>query len=119
MTTTKKEEIESKNAVAAVQAADQKVEEIRAKKLADKAKRHEETLKKHPKIGSKLNWLDDNKWKIAGGVATGGILTIASYVAGEHDLFGFKKRREAKAAEQAKVIDITEESETAPFNTEA
>ena len=110
MAGTKKEEIESKNAVEAVKAADAKVDEIKAKKAADKAKRHEETLKKHPKIGSKLNWLDDNKWKIIGGVATGGILTVAGYVAGENDLFGFKKRKEAKLAAQA--IDITPESES-------
>jgi hypothetical protein len=113
--TTKVEEIESKNAVAAVQAADAKVEEIKAKKAADKAKKHQERLEKHPKLGKAINWMDDHKWQVAAGAATGGVSFAAGWFG--HKIFDKKKAEQSAAA----AIDVTpvEESETAPFDTEA
>ena len=113
--TTKKEEIEVKQAEAAVKAADAKVEEIKVKRLADKAKKHEERLQKHPKLGKAINWIDDHKWTVVAGVATGGASFAAGWVG--HKIFD-KKKAEKAAAE---AIDITpeEESNEAPFDTEA
>ena len=111
---TKKEEIEKNAAIAEVQAADKKVEELKAEKAAKAAAKDAEILEKHPKIGSKINWVRHNKWKLALGVATSGASFAAGWVA--HKVFG--KKDDGPAIE---AIDITpeEESETAPFDTEA
>ena len=110
---TKKEELESKNAIAEVQAAEKKVEDLKAKRLADKAKKHEERLQKHPKLGKFVNWMDDHKWEVVAGAATGGVSFAAGW-------FGHKflaNKQDEKAA--AIATDITpEESNEAPV-TEA
>lgn len=111
MANTKKEEIEQQVAVAKVIEADKKVEEIKVKRLADKAKKHEERLQKHPKLGKAINWIDDHKWTVVAGVATGGASFAAGWVG--HKIFD-KKKAEKAAAE---AIDVTPESETeAPFD---
>ena len=110
---TKKEEIESKNAIAEVKKADEKVEELKAKKAADKAKKHEERLQKHPKLGKAINWVDDHKWQIAAGAATGGVSFAGGWFA--HKFFGKKDDEPAIEAEVAP----TEETNEAPFDTEA
>ena len=114
MANTKKEEIEKNAAVAAVNAADKKVEEIKAKKLADKAKKHEERLQKHPKLGKFVNWMDDHKWEVVAGAATGGVSFAAGWFG--HKIFSDKKAEEAAAV--ATDVTPTEEPE-APFETEA
>lgn len=101
MANTKKEEIEQQVAVAKVVEADKKVEEIKAKKAADKAKKHEERVAKHPKLGKAINWMDDHKWQIAGGVATGGVSFAAGWFG--HKFFSSKKDEAAAVA----AIDIT------------
>lgn len=109
-----KEKAEKELAVAEVQKTEAKVEELKAKKLADKAKKHEERLQKHPKLGKAINWVDDHKWQVVAGVATGGASFAAGWVG--HKIFD-KKKSEAAAAEATDVtIDLTNE---APFNTEA
>ena len=110
MASTKKEEIESKNAIAEVQAADKKVEELKAKKAADKAKKHEERLQKHPKLGKAINWVDDHKWQVVAGAATGGVSFAGGWFAHKF----FSKKDEEPAIE---AIDVTPESESeAPFD---
>lgn len=106
MAGSKKEEIEAKQAEAAVQAADKKVEELKAKKAADKAKKHEERLQKHPKLGKAINWVDDHKWQIAAGAATGGVSFAGGWFA--HKFFAAKKDEEAASV----AVDITPESES-------
>ena len=110
---TKKEEIESNNAIAEVKKADEKVEELKAKKAADKAKKHEERLQKHPKLGKAINWVDDHKWQIAAGAATGGVSFAGGWFA--HKFFGKKDDELAIEAE----VTPTEETNEAPFDTEA
>lgn len=78
---TTKEKIEATVAVNAVAEADAKIAKIKADKEAAEAAKDAETLAKHPKIGSKLNWLRHNKWKVVGGVATGGAGFVAGWVA--------------------------------------
>lgn len=109
---TKKEEIEAKNSVAEVHKAEKKVEELKAKKAADKAKKHTERVEKHPKLGKAINWIDDHKWQVAAGAATGGVSFAAGWFG--HKFFGKKAEEPAIEAETP-----AEESETAPFNTEA
>lgn len=110
---TKKEEIEKNAAIAEVQKADAKVEELKAKKAADIAAKDAEILEKHPKIGSKINWVRHNKWKLVAGAATGGASFAAGWFA--HKFFGKKDDEPAIEAE----IAPTEESNEAPFDTEA
>lgn len=110
---TKKEEIEKNAAIAEVQKADAKVEELKAKKAADIAAKDAEILEKHPKIGSKINWVRHNKWKLVAGAATGGASFAAGWFA--HKFFGKKDDEPAIEAE----ITPTEESNEAPFDTEA
>lgn len=110
---TKKEEIESKSAIAEVQKADAKVEELKAKKAADIAAKDAEILEKHPKIGSKINWFRHNKWKLVAGAATGGASFAAGWFA--HKFFGKKDDEPAIEAE----VTPTEETSEAPFDTEA
>lgn len=114
MANTKKEEIEKNAAVAKVEEADKNVEEIKAKRAADKAKKHEERLQKHPKLGKAINWIDDHKWQIAAGAATGGV----SFAAGWFGHKFFDKKKEETAA--ANAIDITpDESESTELPFEA
>lgn len=110
---TKKEEIEAKNSVAEVQKAEKKVEELKAKKAAEAAAKDAEILEKHPKIGSKINWVRHNKWKLVAGAATGGVTFAAGWFS--HKFFGKKAEEPAIEAE----ITPVEESEAAPFDTEA
>lgn len=110
---TKKEEIEKNAAIAEVQKTEKKVEELKAKKVADKAKKHEERLQKHPKLGKAINWIDDHKWQIAAGAATGGVSFAGGWFA--HKFFSKKDEEPAIEAE----ITPTEESNEAPFDTEA
>ena len=112
--TTKKEEIEAKSAVAEVQKAEAKIEELKAEKAKKEAEKDAEILAKHPKIGSKINWVRHNKWKIAGTAATGGAFALGWF---GHKFLSSK----ARGARTVEELDITpeEESETAPFNTEA
>lgn len=113
MANTKKEEIEKQVAVQKVVEADKKVEEIKAKRAADKAKKHEERLQKHPKLGKVINWCDDHKWEMIAGAATGGV----SFAAGWFGHKFFDKKKEETAA--ANAIDITpnesESTEEPPF----
>lgn len=104
-----KEKVEAEVKVAEVKAADAKVEEIKAKRLADKAKKHEERVAKHPKLGKAINWVDDHKWQVAGGIATGGVSFAAGWFG--HKFFD-KKKAEAAVAE---ATDVTPED--APFET--
>lgn len=114
MAGTKKEEIESKNALAEVSKAEAKVEEIKAEREAAKAKKHADRIAKHPKLGPKINWIDDNKFKIGAFVLTGGASFAAGWIGKK--LFD-KKKLENSAAE---AVDVTEEGpDEAPFNTEA
>lgn len=110
MAGSKKEELESKSAIAEVQKADAKVEEIKAKKAADKAKKHEERLQKHPKLGKAINWIDDHKWQIAAGAATGGVSFAGGWFA--HKFFG--KKDDEPAIEAAETTPV-EESTEPPF----
>ena len=110
---TKKEEIESKNAIEEVQKAETKVEELKAKKAAEAAAKDAAILEKHPKIGSKINWVRHNKWKLALGVATSGASFGLGWVA--HKVFSKKDDEPAIEAE----ITPTEELNEAPFDTEA
>ena len=112
--TATKEKVEAKNAQLEVQKADAKIEEIKAKKAADKAKKHAERVEKHPKLGAAINWVDDHKWQVVAGAATGGV----SFAAGWFGHKFFDKKKAEEAAEHA--IDITiesDESTEAPFNT--
>ena len=106
-----KEKVEKEVAIAEVQKADAKVEEIKAQKAADKAKKHEERLQKHPKLGKAINWIDDHKWAVVAGVATGGVSFAAGWVG--RKIFDDKKADEAAA----EAVDITpeEESNESPF----
>ena len=109
------EKIEANVATTAVVEADKKVADIKAERAAKKAAKHKATLEKHPKIGAALNWVDDNKWKLLAGVATGG----AGFGLGVL----WEKQRNKKSEETVEVetevtIDETEEAE-APFDTEA
>ena len=106
MAGTKKEEIESKNAVAKVTETEAKVKELEAKKLADKAKKHEERLEKHPKMGKVDNAIADNWKKGVAFVLTGGVSFVAGWGAKKFS----DKRKADKAAAEA--IDITPESES-------
>lgn len=81
MANSTKEKIEATVAVNAVAEADKRVEQIKADKAATEAAKDAETLAKHPKIGSKLNWVRHNKWKIVAGVATGGTGFVVGWVA--------------------------------------
>ena len=72
-----------------------------------------EILEKHPKIGSKINWVRHNKWKLVAGAATGGVTFAAGWFS--HKFFGKKAEEPAIEAE----ITPVEESEAAPFDTEA
>lgn len=114
MANTKKEELEAKQAEAAVKAADKKVEDLKAKKAAEAAAKDAKILEKHPKIGSKINWIRHNKWKLVAGAATGGVSFAAGWFG--HKIFSDKKAEEAAAA--ATDVTPTEEPE-APFETEA
>lgn len=109
------EKIEANVATAAVVEADRKVANIRAEKEAKKAAKHKATLEKHPKIGRALNWVDDNKWKLLAGVATGG----AGFGLGVL----WEKQRNRKSEETVEVeTEDTIDDETAvepPFDTEA
>lgn len=107
---TKKEEIEKNAAIAEVQKADAKVEEIKAKKAADIAAKDAEILEKHPKIGSKINWIRHNKWKLVAGAATGGASFAAGWFA--HKFFG--KKDDEPAIEAAETTPV-EESTEPPF----
>lgn len=111
---TKKEEVEAKSAVAEVKKADAKVEELKAKKLADKAKKHAERVAKHPKLGKAINWVDDHKWQVAGGIATGGV----SFAAGWFGRKFFDKKKAGEAVVADADIAPIEEPE-APFETKA
>lgn len=110
MAGSKKEELESKSAIAEVQKADAKVEEIKAKKAADIAAKDAEILEKHPKIGSKINWIRHNKWKLVAGAATGGASFAAGWFA--HKFFG--KKDDEPAIEAAETTPV-EESTEPPF----
>lgn len=105
MANTKKEEIEKNVAIEAVQKADAKVTELVEKKAADKAKKHEERLQKHPKLGKAINWVDDHKWQVIAGAATGGVSFAGGWFA--HKFFGKKADEPAIEA-----IDVTPESES-------
>jgi hypothetical protein len=104
---------ETENKLAAVEAAEAKVEEVKAAKAAKEAAKDAAILEKHPKIGKGINIVRHNKWKILGGVVTGGASLAIGYVAGDKDLFGIRKRKAAKAAEATEVSD--NESEELPF----
>ena len=107
-----KEKAEVEVAVNNVKAAEKKVADIKAEKAATKAKKHEDTLTKHPKLGPAINWVDDHKWQIVGGVATGGVSFAAGWFG--HKFFGKKD----EAAETVDVIVETESDEAieAPFD---
>lgn len=100
---------ETERTLAAVEAAEKEVEKAKAAKAAKEAAKDAAILEKHPKVGSKINWVRHNKWKLVGGAATGGILLLIGYVAGDKDTLGFRKR----AAEATEVSD--NESEELPF----
>jgi hypothetical protein len=106
MAGSKKEELESKNAIAEVKKADEKVEELRAKKAAAIAAKDAEILEKHPKIGSKINWVRHNKWKLVAGAATSGASFAAGWFA--HKFFGKKDDEPAIEAETTPIEESTE-----------
>jgi hypothetical protein len=106
MASTKKEEVEAKQAVSNVVKTEKNVEEIKAKKAAEKAKKHAERVEKHPKLGKAINWIDDHKWQVAAGAATGGVSFAAGWFG--HKFFDKKKTEEAAA----EAVDITPESES-------
>lgn len=108
-----KEKAEVQVAVSNVEAAEKKVADIKAERAAAKAKKHEDTLTKHPKLGPAINWVDDHKWQIVGGVATGGV----SFAAGWFGHKFFSKKDEAAEATET-VIDLTASDEAieAPFD---
>ena len=106
-----KEKIENNKAIEAVQAADNKVAEIKAEKAAKKAKKHQERLDKHPKLGKAVNWVDDNKIPVGVGVLIGGPLGVGA-------VLGYQKLKAKKSADDADIIESEENSDeatTAPF----
>lgn len=105
-----KEKIESNNAVAEVAKADAKVEQIKAEKAAAKAKKHAERIEKHPKLGKAINWVDDHKWQIAAGAATGGVSFAAGWFG--HKFFG---KKDAEVTE-ATVTETSDEVVETPFD---
>lgn len=104
---------ETENKLAAVEAAEKKVEEAKAAKAAKEAAKDAEILQKHPKIGKGINIVRHNKWKILGAAATGGISLGIGYIAGDKDVLGFRKRKALKAAEATEVSDEVVET---PFD---
>ena len=98
-----REKVEATVAVNAVAEADKKVEQIKADKLAAEAAKDAETLAKHPKIGSKLNWLRHNKWRIAGAAATGGASFVVGWFANK--IYTDHKAKQAAIADASEVDD--------------
>ena len=110
MATTKKVEgIEAQAAMEKVVEADNKVEQIKAEKAAKKAKKHEERLQKHPKLGKFVNWCDDNKTGVLVGALIGGPIGVAVV----------KVLDSKKKAKTDSSVDISTEVEESPFDTEA
>lgn len=111
MATTVKEKVEAKEKVAEVAKADARVEEIKAKKAADKAKRHADREAKHPKLGKVINWVDDNKAGIGVGVAVGGPIGIAAFLAGKKIVETVQAKKAGDAtdddADDSEVVDTT------------
>lgn len=107
-----KEKIEAKAAVAEVEKADARVEEIKAKKAADKAKKHADREAKHPKLGKVINWVDDNKAGIGVGVAVGGPIGIAAFLAGKKIVETVQAKKAGDAADDEASDDAVVEEAT-------
>lgn len=108
------QEVETQAAVNAVTEADQKVANLQMEKAAKKAKKHEERLAKHPKIGKFINWVDDNKIPLGVGVLIGGPLGVGGTIL--YNKFG-KKSGEVTA--EVDVEETDTEAEKVPFDTES
>ena len=111
---TKKEQVETEVAVKAVEEADKKVADIKAEKLAKKAKRQEARLQwKGPLkgIGKALNWCENNPGPAAVCVVTGTGLGWAGKVVYDH----FVGKKAEEVTEETPLLEEPE----APFNTEA
>lgn len=106
-----KEKIESQVAVEAVAKADKKIEDIKAERAAAKAKKHAERIEKHPKLGKAINWVDDHKWQIAAGAATGGVSFAAGWFG--HKFFG---KKDAEAPVDVIEETTSNEANEAPFD---
>lgn len=108
-----KEQVEAKAAVEAVAKADKKIEDIKAQRAADKAKKHAERIEKHPKLGKAINWVDDHKWQIAAGAATGGVSFAAGWFG--HKFFG---KNDAEVTVDVSIDEETASNEAseAPFD---
>lgn len=103
-----KEKIEKDSAIEAVKEAEKKVADIKAEKAAKKAKKHEERLNKHPKLGKAINWVDDNKIPVGVGVLIGGPLGVAA-------VLGYQKIKQNKADEAIANEENSDEVEETPF----
>lgn len=109
------QEVETQAAVNAVTEADQKVANLQMEKAAKKAKKHEERLAKHPKIGKFINWVDDNKIPLGVGVLIGGPLGVGGTI-----LYNkFSKKSDAEVAVEADVEETDTEADKVPFDTES
>ena len=104
-----KEKIEKDSAIEAVKEAEKKVSDIKAEKAAKKAKKHEERLNKHPKLGKAINWVDDNKIPVGVGVLIGGPIGVAA-------VLGYQKIKKNKAEEACIANEEnSDEVEETPF----
>lgn len=106
----KKEEIETKVAVEAVNEAEAKVEKIKAEKLAKKAERQNKRLEwKHFKwVGKSINWVENNPVGAAVSVLTG--TGIGYGIAKGIEIYKSKKST-AELPEET----TSDEAEEAPF----
>lgn len=107
---TAKEKAEANQAVENVKAAEQKVADIQAERAKKEAEKDAETLAKHPKIGSKLNWVRHNKWKLVGTAATGGAFALGWF---GHKIYSDAKAAKVETPEEAEAIDEVVET---PFD---